>query len=90
MGNKKIWGHLFKHVDDFASAQPAGSGLCQWDLDAIRAICHLIRFEAQEEKEEHSSTTCLDMLGKLRVSEKNMHVLRTDLELWTQRSVALK
>ncbi len=28
-------GCLFKYVDDFASAQPAGSGLCQRDLDAI-------------------------------------------------------
>ncbi len=26
---------LFKYVDDFVSVQPAGSGLCQQDLNAI-------------------------------------------------------
>ncbi len=30
-------GKLFKYVDDFASAQPAGLGLCQCNLDAIQA-----------------------------------------------------
>ncbi len=28
-------GALFKYVDDFVSVRPAGSGLCQRDLDAI-------------------------------------------------------
>ncbi len=42
---------LFKYVDDFVSIQPAGSGLCQWDLDAIRVACHLMGFDEQDEKE---------------------------------------
>ncbi len=47
---------LFKYVDDFASAQPAGSGLCHRDLDAVQAACDLTGFESQEGKSEGPST----------------------------------
>ncbi len=66
-------------MDDFVSVQPVGSGLCQQDLDAIQAACHLTGFEEQDENEEGPST-CLDVLSievdtiawELRVSEKKL------------------
>ncbi len=78
---------LFKCMDDFASVQPACSGLCQHDLNAIQATCHLTGFEEQDGKEE-GPTTCLDVLSidvntiawELRISEKKLHVLGSDLE----------
>ncbi len=90
-------GALFKYVDDFVAILPAGSGLCQHDLDAIRAACNLTGFELQEEKREGPST-CLDVLGievdtvawELRISQKKLQTLMMDLELWAQKSVASK
>ncbi len=55
-------GFLFKYVDDFASAQPAGSDLCHRDLYAVQAACDLTGFESQEEKREGPST-CLAVVG---------------------------
>ncbi len=82
-------GRLFKCVDDFASAQPDGSGPCQRDLDAIQAACGLTGPEIQEEKGEGPST-CLPVLGievdtvawELRVSEKKLQALSMELQTW--------
>ncbi len=55
-------GFLFKYIDNFASAQPAGSGLCHRDLDAVQAACELTGFESWEERRE-GPCTCLAVLG---------------------------
>ncbi len=94
---RKFGTERLKYMDDFAAAQPAGSGLCQHDLNAIRAACGLTGFEIQEEKVE-GPETCLPVLGvevdtitwEVRIGEKKLQSLRTDLQQWSQKSSALK
>ncbi len=90
-------GPLFKYVNDFASAQPSGSGLCHRDLDAIQAACDLTGFESREEKRV-GPCTCLEVLGvevdsvacEMWIGKDKLQALSTDLQLWSRRQVASK
>ncbi len=75
-------GLLFRFVDDFVAAQPAGSGLCQVDLDTIHAACGLAGFKIQEVHLHVYQCWGLRWTpspGETRIGEKMLQALYMDL-----------